>query len=570
MAGKAGASIPWVFGSAWRLLVTLALTLALVVGTLAILIVNQTRASLVGEAIRQNTLVSRLVASSVSVQFEGLGIYVESFARRPLVVRAVANRDTAGVRRHLEELITQNRRLDRAFVTDAKGTLWADFPPAPEVIGQNFAFRDWYQGVVASQRTYVSEVYARAAPPRRYLVAIATPLRNAQQEIIGYLVAQHTLDALGAWIKEIEPSMAGAVALIDHHGRLALKRTGGEEAPLDVSGDRLVLEVLNGTPGNAVAADPLTGEQSLISYAPVPAIGWGVLSRQPLATVFAPAADLQQTIGALALVAFVIMLGMGFIWLDTVRRQQHALRAAHGQVDAVNRQLEAANKELEAFSYSIAHDLRAPLRAIDGFSRLVVDTYDPLLPEDARRYLDRVRQGARHMGELIDDLLTFSRLGRQPLNRQPIDTTRLAEQIAEELQPENPAATITIEELPRADADPALLRQVFANLLSNALKFTRHRSQPLVVVTHNRTPEGATFIVRDNGVGFDMCYVDKLFGVFQRLHRAEEYEGTGVGLAIVQRVIHRHGGRVWAEGAIDQGATFYFTLGGTGNGERSG
>lgn len=234
-------------------------------------------------------------------------------------------------------------------------------------------------------------------------------------------------------------------------------------------------------------------------------------------------------------------------------------------------QLEAANKELEAFSYSVAHDLRAPLRAIDGFSRLVVDGYGASLPDDARRYLDRVQQGARHMGELIDDLLTFSQLARQPLRRQRIDTRHLVEQVIAHLQPEHAAGTaaIRVAELPSVEADPALLRQVFANVLSNALKFTRSRAEPRIDVTHQADGGEVVFVVRDNGVGFDMRYVDKLFGVFQRLHRAEDYEGTGVGLAIVQRIIHRHGGRVWAEAEIDKGATFYFTLGATDDGERS-
>lgn len=231
-------------------------------------------------------------------------------------------------------------------------------------------------------------------------------------------------------------------------------------------------------------------------------------------------------------------------------------------------QIEEANKELEAFSYSVAHDLRAPLRAIDGFSRLVVDGYGASLPDEAQRYLSRVRQGARHMGELIDDLLTFAHVARQPLRRQRTQTAQLVQQVIAQLQPENGVATtIDMGPLPEAVADPALVRQVFANLLSNALKFSRSRAHPRIEVTHRTDGDEVTFIVRDNGVGFDMRYADKLFGVFQRLHRAEEYEGTGVGLAIVQRIIHRHGGRVWAESEIDKGATFYFTLGGAGHDE---
>lgn len=227
-------------------------------------------------------------------------------------------------------------------------------------------------------------------------------------------------------------------------------------------------------------------------------------------------------------------------------------------------ELEAANKELEAFSYSVAHDLRAPLRAMDGFSKMVVEDFAPHLPVEAQRYLHLVRDNAQQMGRLIDDLLTFSRLGRKPLEKQRVNTTDLVRQVVRDLQEEQAGREVTIQigALPDCTADPVLLKQVFANLLSNALKFTRTRTEPSIEVQSRADGSEPVYFVRDNGVGFDMQYAAKLFGVFQRLHRAEEFEGTGVGLAIVQRIIHRHGGRAWAEAAVEKGATFYFTLGG--------
>jgi PAS domain S-box-containing protein len=225
-------------------------------------------------------------------------------------------------------------------------------------------------------------------------------------------------------------------------------------------------------------------------------------------------------------------------------------------------QLEAANKELEAFSYSVSHDLRAPLRAVDGFSQAVVEDYGPQLPEEGQRYLRTIREGAQRMGTLIDDLLTFSRLSRQPANRQPVDTGKLVREILEELNPRSPDRQVEIRlgDLPPCQGDAALVRQVWVNLLSNAFKYTRQREVAIVDIGCAHEAGANVYYVRDNGTGFDMKYAHKLFGVFQRLHRAEDYEGTGVGLAIVQRVVHRHGGRVWAEAALDRGATFYFTL----------
>jgi PAS domain S-box-containing protein len=224
--------------------------------------------------------------------------------------------------------------------------------------------------------------------------------------------------------------------------------------------------------------------------------------------------------------------------------------------------LEAANRELEAFAYSVSHDLRSPLRAIDGFSRILLDEYTANLDEDGRHYLETVRNNAQQMGKLIDDLLAFSRLGRQQLEKQPVKLEEVARQALAELAGEQGGreVEVVVGELPPAQGDPQLLKQVFLNLLSNALKFTRNCANARVEVGSLMENGRPVYFVKDNGVGFDMQYAGKLFGVFQRLHRAEDYEGTGAGLAIVQRIVHRHGGRIWADAVEGEGATFYFTL----------
>jgi len=232
------------------------------------------------------------------------------------------------------------------------------------------------------------------------------------------------------------------------------------------------------------------------------------------------------------------------------------------KMQTANKLLEAANKELESFSYSVSHDLRAPLRAMDGFSRAVLEDYGPQLPEEGQRYLNIIRSNSQKMGALIDDLLTFSRLSRAPMSKQQIDTATLVQAALNELsaQIEGRQIDLRIEPLPECEGDPALLKQVWVNLLSNAFKYSRKREQAVIEIGCRAEDGVNAYFVRDNGAGFDMRYAHKLFGVFQRLHRAEDYEGTGVGLAIVQRVIHRHGGRVWAESVLDQGTTFHFTL----------
>jgi PAS domain S-box-containing protein len=229
-------------------------------------------------------------------------------------------------------------------------------------------------------------------------------------------------------------------------------------------------------------------------------------------------------------------------------------------------QLEIANQELESFSYSVSHDLRAPLRAIDGFSRILQDEF-PDLSADASRLIHSVRSNAQQMGKLIDDLLRFSRLNRQPLNKRNVDMTELVRRALQTLESEREGrqVEITLGELPACQGDPSLLLQVWVNLLSNALKFTRRREVAQIeIACQNNEHEEAVYFVRDNGVGFNMQYAGKLFGVFQRLHRTDEFEGTGVGLALVQRIIQRHGGRIWAQAVPEAGATFSFTV---GNGE---
>lgn len=225
-------------------------------------------------------------------------------------------------------------------------------------------------------------------------------------------------------------------------------------------------------------------------------------------------------------------------------------------------QLEIANKELEAFSYSVSHDLRAPLRAIDGFSRILLEDYSASLDEGGNRVLEVVRQNAQKMGQLIDDLLAFSRLGRKAIELSPIDMTELAQSALQDISALDSASasSVNIAAIPPAEGDRTLIRQVFINLLSNATKYSRLKEQPAVEVGGSAQNGNNIYYVKDNGAGFDMKYADKLFGVFQRLHGPEEFEGTGVGLAIVQRIIHRHGGKIWAEGKVNDGATFYFTL----------
>jgi signal transduction histidine kinase len=225
-------------------------------------------------------------------------------------------------------------------------------------------------------------------------------------------------------------------------------------------------------------------------------------------------------------------------------------------------ELEAANKELEAFSYSISHDLRVPLRAIDGYSQMLLeDAASSLSPKDLST-LHKICASASKMGELIDSLLSLSRLGRQPISRLPLQLSPLVTQVLEELatQHQGRHVDVRVGDLPDCIGDRALIKQIFVNLLSNAFKFTRATPKPVVEVGAMQQDGAHVYFVRDNGAGFNMQYAQKLFGAFQRFHQASEFEGTGVGLSIVLRIINRHGGRIWAQSQVNKGATFFFTL----------
>jgi two-component system sensor kinase len=287
-------------------------------------------------------------------------------------------------------------------------------------------------------------------------------------------------------------------------------------------------------------------------------ISYTLLAVNPLTPLFSVFMNAEYFFGLLLLLLIILMVALLTERIEKVRK----LRSLNRELTRETVKLADANNELEAFAYSVSHDLRVPLRAIDGFSRIVIEDYEDKLDEEGTRLLNVVRDNTKKMGQLIDDILLLSRAGRQEMKISELDMSSLAKNIYTDFYQDTNGRTIifSVDDLPKAIGDRVLLTQVFTNLISNAIKFTGEKDISKIEVGFNEDKEYNIYYVKDNGVGFDMKYYDKLFGLFQRLHTQDEFKGTGVGLSIVQRIISRHGGRVWGEGEVDIGATIYFSL----------
>lgn len=523
-------------------------------------------------ALSQRQAIAYLAATTLKEKLDRLTDVSVSLASRVKFRQLVSERKWDEAVQILKSVPNDFPFVDRLFLSDVDGTLWADSPALPDVRGKNFAERDWYLGVRQNWKPYVSGVYKRAAEPRYNVFAVAAPIKAEGGSLAGILVLQVKVDFLLQWTTSIEVGPRGFVVIVDRDGKIAAHpKLPPQGELLDYSRVSAVQNLLSGDKDAKRLSDTAFGsEEKIVTYQSVPGYGWRAIVEQPMRDAFAAREEnLKRLLSAYAVIG-LISCALAYLILRflTERRQaENEIRKLNKHLAERSLEVEAANKELEAFSYSVSHDLRAPLRAVDGFSRIVLEDYAAELSEEGRGFLNRVRESATNMGQLIDDLLTFSRLSRQPLKKQSIVTTELARQVLDELKPEQNGRRIeaSIADLPQCTGDFRLLKQVFVNLLSNAFKYTRKREVVHIEVGWEQINGETVYFVKDNGAGFDMKYADKLFGVFQRLHRSEEYEGTGVGLAIVQRVINRHGGRIWAEAVIDNGANFYFTLGGGQN-----
>jgi signal transduction histidine kinase len=521
-------------------------------------------------ALSRRAAVAQLAAATLSEKFARLVDISISLATRVRFRELVSEGKWVEAIEVLRDVPRDFPFIERLFLADLKGTLMADVPALPDVRGMNFSGREWYQGVSRDWQPYVSPVYRRTAAPQLNVFAVAVPIRSASGNLAGILSLQMRTESLLEWVMAIQIGPQGFAYVVDSKGQIAFhSRKPGQREIVDLSAAPIVQSLLRGESGVRIEFDRLEGEDQISAYAPVPGYGWGVITQQPTRASLGLEARDEQLRLLLTTYGLVLLLVISAAFFGTrialERRRAEDDRRMRGELErmvaARTAQLEAANKELESFSYSVSHDLRSPLRAIDGFARILTEDHGGKLDDEGRRLLEVVRDNSKKMGQLIDDLLSFSRLGRKALSTAVIDMKRLVEEvIKEQAAPGEGSPNVVLKTLPSAFGDAVLLKQAWTNLLDNAIKFSGKRERPVIEVSGHEDGAESVYCVKDNGAGFDMQYYDKLFGVFQRLHRTEEFAGTGVGLAIVQRIVSRHGGRVWAEGRVNEGATFYFSL----------
>ncbi len=518
----------------------------------------------------------------------------------------------------LADYLGSESRFASVHVALPSGDVWCASKPLPGPL--SFAETSLFRAALEGTGPLVGPFLLDPITQRRVL-PVAQPLRGAGESPIGVLYFMIDVEALNL-AAAVEPLPSGSFATVVDQDSMIIARYPDRPELIGVTmADNLDFDAMRSNREGTFDGMSAEGTESLIGYSPItPAAGAFILVGTPRASAYAEAdAALQRNLTLLGIVTAYVMalgwLGTNRIIINPLRRvvdvadrieagdrsarvgdvygvgeiaglarafddMADAVDQREADIDELNASLErrveerteellAANRELESFSYTVSHDLRAPLRAIDGFSELLQVKYSDELNDEAQRFVGRIRTGAVRMGALIDDLLQFSRLTRIDLVSRTISLDTLVEEILTE-DFSDPRSDSPIEwrigRLGSVAGDPAMLRGVLVNLIGNAVKFSRGRSPAVVEIGRTENDGEVTFFVRDNGVGFDMAHAAHMFGVFQRLHLQEEFEGTGIGLAIVERIIHRHGGRVWAESAPNEGATFYFTLGEAVNG----
>jgi signal transduction histidine kinase len=588
-------------GLVTQLIILVVVVTMVIGGTIGIVLTNTSANNLKQDILQNNLVHADLAAQFASSYLKAVQAHIEVFAQRPDIRQAVLNESFEELQPVLAQLVQIQTALDSTGFYDSNGIQMASSIADATTVGQSFSDREWFQQAVATRQPYLG-IPLKSRVTGKAVVPYAIPILDDQGQLRGVLAAGISLSALSDAIVNINYGEGTRASIIDtRNGGIILAHIDPTRILTPISGkNEAATRLLAGERG-IIETRSSSGEMDLIGFTTVPDLPWGIMIITPRNTALAIVDSLRvQSILIILLGIFVVGL-LGSLLMLRVTRPLTQLRDAarklaagesgyrvrlnqnneigelgrefNRMADALSEkerqlhnravQLEQSNKELEAFAYSVSHDLRAPLRSIDGFSQVLLEDYNDKLDASGKNYLQRVRAAAQRMGELIDDLLVLSRVTRYEMKHEKVDLSALAREVTDELQKAQPERKVTsiIAGSLTANGDTNLLRIATTNLLDNAWKFTGKHPDARIEFGAIQKDGETVYFVRDDGVGFDMKYADKLFTPFQRLHTASEFPGTGIGLAIVQRIVHRHGGKIWVESKIEKGTTVYFTLG---------
>jgi signal transduction histidine kinase len=594
-----------------------ALLVVVSIAVLSLLTVSASRSSLREHVLAANLTAATLLARTVEAYVaDAVSIAVEATGR-PKLRHEIASRNWGEATRVLENVRRHFEKFEYLFVQSPDGIIRARVPAA-STIGRDFSHRPFFQEAARTRRPFVSDAYVSEALGRP-VVSIAAPVLDGDV-LLGVFVGALSLDAMSRFVAAIGPEDGGHAYIVDRKGLLvAHSRRPRTAALADLSAQPVVRAVMAGGSGTLEFEDPEGAGPLLSAYVPIPGLGWGVVAAKPASAARAAVSRLVRWLVAAAVACTLVAVLLAWRFARTLtgplsriaaaserlatgnldartglpggagevgqlarafdrmaaaleRRRSEAERAA-AEVRRLNAelerrvadrtaQLEALNRELGDFTYTVSHDLKAPLRGMEGYARAVLEDYGDRLDETGRRYLGTIGSAARRLGELIDDLLRYSRLERREMRWQSVPLRPLLEELRAELEPEIQARRLTVRwdlGVDTVQGEREGLREALANLVSNAVKFSR-RDGGTITLGARRVDDAVVLSVGDEGIGFDMKYHDRIFRIFERLQRDEEYPGTGVGLAIVRKVAERHGGRAWAESQPGRGSTFHLAL----------
>jgi signal transduction histidine kinase len=451
--------------------------------------------------------------------------------------------------------------IEQVLLVDVQGTLQEATPAIDRLAAAALAAQ--LRAMPPSPQPFVSNVQAvDDTAPACFLVVL--PVRRPDQQLLGRLVLRISTRSFGNLFAKLQLEPDAAIQVIDRQGQLAFDSAHPTSwRTLNLADDPRVQRMFAGEVGVEVGAAAPAAD--VVAFAPT-AFGWGILTRWPQQTVFAARdAQLRRVLFTCALFAMMLSMALGLLLqLAIERRQRRHERLANLELESRVRertaQLEKVNIDLESFSYSVSHDLRAPLRAIGGYVHVLFEEHQNVLDASARRCIDNVQRNVRHMARLIDELLELARVGRIALKQETIDMGALVGEVLPAVLGARSNVAVEVQTLPPVCADATLVRQIWVNLLDNAVKYSSHTALPQITVGAETGAGQVTYCVADNGVGFDMQHYEQLFKPFSRLHSPGQFSGTGVGLALVKRIVERHDGRVWAESVPNQSTKVFFSL----------